>query len=206
MRGRSAIGLFPGGKSLPRGALRITVLYLCFSAEGDFGLRCTMQGCRASRAKLGSMLAAGLMMACGQLSLAQTSPPNQAAPQSPVALEVQRAQGAADTNNSDVESAKRELDRCHVNRVTSLPGSHQFASEFIVAMASDPSPNATEPNAVWGLTADLAKAVPVEDRAMYLSKSTDGGVTWIEVARIDSNYFDAKIGDRKYVEEQIKGH
>jgi len=40
---------------------------------------------------------------------------------------------------------------------------------------------------------------------MYLSKSTDGGVTWIEVARIDSNYFDAKIGDRKYVEGANQG-
>jgi hypothetical protein len=30
---------------------------------------------------------------------------------------------------------------------------------------------------------------------MYISKSTDGGVTWSEVARVDSRYFDARIGE-----------
>jgi hypothetical protein len=79
--------------------------------------------------------------------------------------------------------------------VKSLPGSHQFGSEFIVAMASDPDPNAKEANAVWALTADLAKKVPAADRAMYISKSSDGGLTWAEVARIESDYFDAKLGE-----------
>ena len=30
---------------------------------------------------------------------------------------------------------------------------------------------------------------------MYISKSTDGGKTWTQVARVDSEYFDADIGE-----------
>ena len=30
---------------------------------------------------------------------------------------------------------------------------------------------------------------------MYISKSTDGGKTWTVVARVDSKYFDADIGE-----------
>ena len=30
---------------------------------------------------------------------------------------------------------------------------------------------------------------------MYISKSVDGGETWTQVVRLDSRYFDAKIGE-----------
>jgi hypothetical protein len=98
-----------------------------------------------------------------------------------------------DDNEADL--AKRDLASCHVHQVKSLPGSHQFGSEFIVAMASDPDLNAKESGAVWAFTADLSKQVPAADRAMYISKTIDGGLTWAEVARIESDYFDAKIGE-----------
>ncbi len=91
--------------------------------------------------------------------------------------------------------AKSDLDSCRVHRVTSLPGSRQFASDFIEAIASDPDPGASGPDVIWGLTADLSSQVPVQDRAMYISKSLDGGATWTEVARVDGRYFDAKIGE-----------
>jgi hypothetical protein len=99
------------------------------------------------------------------------------------------------SDDSEADVARRELASCHVHPVTSLPGSHQFGSEFLVAMASDPDPNPKEPNAVWALTADLSKQVPVADRAMYISKTIDGGVTWTEIARVEADYFDAKIGE-----------
>jgi hypothetical protein len=86
-------------------------------------------------------------------------------------------------------------DSCHIQQVTNLPGSHQFGSDFIEAMASDPDPKAKDPDAVWGLTADLSSKVPAQDRAMYISKSTDGGKTWNQVARVDAKYFDADIGE-----------
>ena len=85
------------------------------------------------------------------------------------------------------------MESCRVHRVTSLPGSHQFASSFIETLASDPAAN--DPDVMWALTADLSNAVPLHDRAMYISKSTDGGATWTQVVRIDSRYFDAKIGE-----------
>lgn len=86
-------------------------------------------------------------------------------------------------------------DSCQIHQVTSLPGSHRFASDFIEAMASDPNPTAKDANIVWGLTADLSSKVPSRDRAIYLSKSSDGGVTWTPVARINHRYFDAKIAE-----------
>ena len=86
-------------------------------------------------------------------------------------------------------------DSCHVRRVTSLPGSREFASDFLEAMANDPDPKARDANVVWGLTADLSSKVPAQDRAMYISKSADSGKTWTVVARIDSKYFDADIGE-----------
>jgi hypothetical protein len=48
---------------------------------------------------------------------------------------------------------------------------------------------------MWGLTADMSGAIPVQDQAMYISKSTNGGATWTQVARVDSRYFDSKIGE-----------
>ncbi len=86
-------------------------------------------------------------------------------------------------------------DSCHVRQVTSLPGSGEFASDFLEAMANDPDPKARDANVVWGLTADLSSRVAAQDRAMYISKSIDSGKTWTVVARIDSKYFDADIGE-----------
>ena len=77
----------------------------------------------------------------------------------------------------------------------SLPGSHEFASDFIETIATDPDPRGRNRNAVWALTADLSTEVPADERAMYISKSVDGGGTWTEVARIDSKFFDAEIGE-----------
>jgi len=82
-----------------------------------------------------------------------------------------------------------------VHRVTGFPGSHKFASDFIEAIAGDPDPGAKDPDVIWGLTADLSNEVLAQRRALYISKSIDGGTTWSEVARVDSRYFDAKIGE-----------
>ena len=84
---------------------------------------------------------------------------------------------------------------CGVHRVTGFPGSHLFASDFIETIASDPDPKAQDSDVMWGLTADMSSGVPLRDRAMYISKTTDGGATWTEVARVDSRYFDAAIGE-----------
>jgi hypothetical protein len=86
------------------------------------------------------------------------------------------------------DDARKDLDSCHIHEVRNLPGSHHFGSDFIEAMAADR-------NVLWALTADLSSKVPAPDRAMYISKSTDGGKTWIEVARVDARYFDADIGE-----------
>jgi BNR/Asp-box repeat. len=95
----------------------------------------------------------------------------------------------------DSERVQDDLDSCRVVKVTSLPGSHEFAGDFIEALASDPDPKASDPDVVWGLTTDLSEAVPARERLMYISKSTDGGATWKEVAHVDSRYFDARIGE-----------
>ena len=121
--------------------------------------------------------------------------PNPAAVKSEVTLDTRPAEGLADNDDSYVDRAKKDLDSCHAYRVESLPGSHKFGSEFIVAIAGDPDPAAKESDVVWGLTADLSDTIPSQDRAMYLSKSVNGGVTWTQVARLDSRYFDAKIGE-----------
>lgn len=99
------------------------------------------------------------------------------------------------SSSDEGERAQEDLESCRVHRVTGLPGSHEFAGDFIEAMARDPDPNAKEPGAFWALTADLSEAVPARDRVMYISKSTNGGATWKQVARVDSRYFDAKIGE-----------
>ena len=104
------------------------------------------------------------------------------------------ASSSSSSDNSDSD-ARDDLNNCRVHRVTSLPGSHQFASDFIEAIVSDPDPGAKDPDVIWGLTADLSNQVPFHDRAMYISKSTNGGATWAQVARVDSRYFDAEIGE-----------
>ncbi len=91
------------------------------------------------------------------------------------------------------ERAKEDLESCRVHRVTGLPGSHGFAGDFIETMARDPAVD--DPDAFWALTADLSEAVPAASRAMYISKTADGGATWTEVARLDSRYFDARMGE-----------
>lgn len=95
----------------------------------------------------------------------------------------------------DDGGAAEDLANCQVHRVKGLPGSHQFAADFIETMAGDLDPGAYDPDVVWGLTADLAEVVPPLKRAMYISKSTNGGATWAEVAQIDSRYFDERIGE-----------
>jgi hypothetical protein len=102
---------------------------------------------------------------------------------------------ADQSNTSDSDDVEADLESCRVHRVTTLPGSHQFASDFIEAIATDPDPTSKDPDALWGLTADLSNEVPYQNRALYISKSTDGGATWTQLARIDSRYFDAKIGE-----------
>jgi hypothetical protein len=93
------------------------------------------------------------------------------------------------------EDAKKDLDSCRVHEVRNLPGSHQFGSNFVEAMTGDPNPRARDRNTVWGLTADLSSKVPAQERAMYISKSADGGKTWTQIVRVDSQYFDADIGE-----------
>jgi hypothetical protein len=93
------------------------------------------------------------------------------------------------------EDAKKDLDSCRVHEVRNLPGSHQFGSNFVEAMTGDPNPKARNRNVVWGLTADLSSKVPAQERAMYISKSADGGKTWTQIVRVDSQYFDADIGE-----------
>jgi hypothetical protein len=115
-----------------------------------------------------SVLVAALLFACGQALLSQVT---------------------------DGDTAKKDLDNCHIHQVRSLPGSHYFGSDFIEAMARDPNPRATDRNVLWGLTADLSSKVPARDRSMYISKSTNGGKTWTQAARVDSRYFDADIGE-----------
>lgn len=141
---------------------------------------------------------AALMTAGGQISSSQTSSPNPPAIQSPIALNIHLAQSATsgpDESNGAGDNARKDLDSCRIHEVKNLPGSHKFASDFMEAMAGDPDPRTKDPNVVWGLTADLSGEVPSRDRAMYISKSTDGGETWIQVARVDSKYFDAAIGE-----------
>jgi len=64
-----------------------------------------------------------------------------------------------------------------VHQVTAFPGSHQFATDFIETIATDPEPD-DDDAVIWGLTADLSESVPPQQQAMYISKSADGGATW----------------------------
>lgn len=91
--------------------------------------------------------------------------------------------------------ARNSKDSCRIREVTTLPGSHHFGSDFIEAMAADPNPTSADSNVVWGLTADLSDTIPVRDRALYISKTIDGGETWTQVARLDARYFAAEIGE-----------
>jgi hypothetical protein len=84
-------------------------------------------------------------------------------------------------------------DLCQARQIKTLPGSGQFASDFLEVIKDDPGPRRT--GALWGLTADLSSKVPEQERAMYISRSPDSGKTWNTVARISSRHFDAGIGE-----------
>jgi hypothetical protein len=88
-------------------------------------------------------------------------------------------------------TAEQDLESCRIHEVTGLPGSHEFASHFVETIAGDPE----SPTVTWGLTADLSDRIPAQDQAMYISKSADGGRTWMQLARVDSRYFDADIAE-----------
>jgi hypothetical protein len=94
-----------------------------------------------------------------------------------------------------VAASTNDRNSCRIQRVTGLPGSHRFASDFIEAIATSPDRHDQNSETIWGLTADLSDQVPVQDRALYISKSSDDGATWTQVARVDSRYFDASIGE-----------
>jgi hypothetical protein len=97
-------------------------------------------------------------------------------------------------SHSEEDVARSALAACRVHKVTSLPGSGEFASDFIETMARDPASPVGSPT-VWALTADLSSKVPASERAMYISRSQDGGTVWTEVAKIDPRYFDADLGE-----------
>ena len=75
-----------------------------------------------------------LMIGCGGRSLGQSSLANPTTVKSPIPLGVQPVRDMSRSDDSYVDRAKRDLDSCHAYRVESLPGSHKFGSEFIVAM------------------------------------------------------------------------
>jgi hypothetical protein len=91
--------------------------------------------------------------------------------------------------------AKADFDACRSHEIRSLPGSHQFASDFLETMTGTTAGDPSDPQTTWGLTADLSDSVPAADRALYISKSIDSGETWTQVARVDSRYFDADIAE-----------
>ncbi len=97
----------------------------------------------------------------------------------------------AQIGGADRNAAQSDLESCRVHEVAGLPGSDQFASHFLETITSDPK----DPATIWGLTADLSDQIPAQDRAMYISKSSDRGKSWTTVARIDSRYFDANIAE-----------
>ena len=97
------------------------------------------------------------------------------------------------SSSEEGDRARRDLESCRVHKVAELPGSHGYAGDFIETIASDPAAN--DPDTFWALTADLSEAIPAANRAMYISKTVDGGATWTQVARVDSRYFDARIGE-----------
>jgi len=118
------------------------------------------------------------IMAWGQLPTRQSPAANHPPTTSPIA-----------------DRGGTQADSCYVREVKTLPGSHDYAADFIEVIATDPSPRASNHNVVWGLNADLSKEVPAEERALYIFKSSDGGETWTQVARLGSEYFDAGIDE-----------
>src|SRR5215469_556337 len=117
----------------------------------------------------------------------------------PVHAQTGRKPGAtaASTNSPSVrdEGSADEPESCRVHQVTAFPGSHQFATDFIETIATDPEPDTDDNSVIWGLTADLSESVPAQQQAMYISRSADGGGTWTPIARLDSRYFNANIAE-----------
>ena len=146
------------------------------------------------RRELLLLLLVASLTAWGQSPLRQSPATNDLAIASTIKLSVHQSQVKTTASSKDSEKRRTDLDNCRSHQVKTLPGSHEFASDFIETIATDPDPRRNH-NAVWALTADLSTDVPPEGRAMYISKSIDGGVTWTQVARIDSKYFDADIGE-----------
>jgi hypothetical protein len=159
------------------------------------GLRgCTEPACRQLQQTLRLLLIAAATMAGGQTATAQMQAANSAAIQSKNPKSTMAAKHSSSTsNNTHNNLINIGLDGCKVYKVKTLPGSHEYASEFLETMAADPRTRSS--NEVWGLTADLDSKVPVRERAIYLSKSSNGGVTWTPIARISSKYFNAKIAE-----------
>src|SRR3954470_20802776 len=96
----------------------------------------------------------------------------------PLAIQFAKVRTSLSPDHQEVSKKKQDLDNCRSHEVKSLPGSHEFASNFIETIATDPDSKPRNRNAVWGLTADLSTEVPADKRAMYISKSLDGGDTW----------------------------
>jgi hypothetical protein len=164
--------------------------------------RVTVSGCWELKQKFRSLKFRLLLIAAPTVAWGQIPPPQ---PPALAAINAhlscctssppQISSSSSFSDESDGEDARKDLNSCHSHEVKSLPGSHHFASDFIETMASDPDPRAKDSNVVWGLTADLSSTVPYQDRAMYISKSTNGGATWTQVARVESKYFRAQIAE-----------
>jgi hypothetical protein len=157
----------------PSASLRLQ--YIGGEVSGRLKLPWSSSGCRNLKRKLSLLLLAAPLLGWGEVPLATTPPPHRPTLRSAAPL----------------SQARKDVDSCRSHQVTSLPGSHQFASDFVETMVSD----AKEPDVIWGITADLSDRVPSTDRAIYISKSTNGGDTWIQIARLNSGYFDADIAE-----------
>jgi hypothetical protein len=140
------------------------------------------------------LLLAAPLTAAGDSPMRQNAAINDLGIASLIKFNVQLSEIKTSSDNSG-DKRRKDLDNCRSHQVKTLPGSHEFASDFIETIATDPDPGRRNRNTVWALTADLSTEVPSEGRAMYISKSIDGGDKWTQVARIDSRYFDAEIGE-----------
>jgi hypothetical protein len=105
--------------------------------------------------------------------------------------ETSKVQATSAMVSVPVPAAPLVLGSCATQRV-SVPGSHQYASEFMEKIVSAPNAN---PPALFGISADLSSAaVKSNQEAMHISKSTDGGKTWTEVSKIKSDYYSISDG------------
>ncbi len=133
---------------------------------------------RSRRALHGGLLL--LLITASAPALAQTAPLRSSDPPSIVAQE---------------RAARRDLAACRAYPVADLPGSHRFTADFLETIVTDPAPRPFDVNTIWALSADLDASVPETDRALYLSRSDNGGRTWRRLARIGPRYYDANISE-----------